>query len=81
MEIKIYINTKFNVGDTVYYLAGLFGEPIKLRKSKIININYFGMVKDAHAKYVYLMENCDNVEERHMFKTEYEAKIALANMI
>ena len=81
MEINIQVKTRFEVGDIVYWLKDTTK---KIFKCKIIDI-----VVTYHAQatiktwYVYNLEfegKIISVYEGQLFKTEYEAKIALGNM-
>lgn len=77
MEINIQFKTRFEVGDTVYYIAGR-----DIVKSKISDIQFWGYVnKLKDISYLYIMENDVHVHEKSIYKTEYEAKIALGNMM
>lgn len=76
MEINIQLKTRFEVGDIVYYIAGR-----NIVKSKISAIQFFGYVSRLkNVSYLYIMENDVHVHEKSIYKTEYEAKIALGNM-
>lgn len=81
MEINIQVKTRFEVGDTVYWLKDITKE---IFKCKIIDIVVVYQAKASiKSWYTYGLE-CDgklrSVYEEQLFKTEYEAKIALGNM-
>lgn len=81
MEINIQVKTRFEVGDIVYCLKDSTKE---IFKCKIIDIVAFYHAKASiKSWYMYDLESDGkiiSVYEEQLFKTEYEAKIALGNM-
>ena len=87
MEINIKQITKFDIGDTVYYVD-IFNK--KIIKGVIVDISLQHNVKKPVAMdntyFTYFIQtDSGNIigtfGEKFVYKTEYEAKIALANMI
>lgn len=81
MEINIQVKTRFEVGDIVYWLKDTTKE---IFKCKIIDIVAFYHAKASiKSWYMYDLESDGKIisaYEEQLFKTEYEAKIALGNM-
>lgn len=81
MEINIQVKTRFEVGDIVYWLKDTTKE---IFKCKIFDIVVFYQAKASiKTWYIYDLESNGkiiSVYEEQLFKTEYEAKIALGNM-
>ena len=82
MEINIQVKTRFEVGDIVYLLKDTTKEIFKCKIFDIVALYH----ADASIKswYIYDLESDGKIisaYEEQLFKTEYEAKIALGNMV
>ena len=81
MEINIQLKTRFEVGDIVYWLKDTTKEIFKCKITDIVGI--YHTKASIKSWYVYDLESGGKIisaYEEQLFKTEYEAKIALGNM-
>lgn len=86
MEINIQVKTRFDIGDTVYYVDVVNK---KIIKGVIVDISVRHNVKKPVAidntYFTYFIKTdsgnlIGTFGEKFVYKTEYEAKIALGNM-